>query len=300
MAEDQGCLRVALSDAARWCFSPHDADRHRLQHGLEFGLALAKARFAFFQFEQCGVAFTHRAARGQTRHYLPCQRQQHIALRRCEAGPGFGVDDTQHAERDAVSRHERRSGIEADIRLSDDQRVVLGARIGGQVRHDQQAGVIEPMLANRLRQRGAVERAADPGLEPLRLVAHKGDERGGSVADLGGEHDDVVELRLGPAPDDAIPLQCGESCPRGGTIGRLDPGSRLGAVGQEPARTCIHDDRIDRGSSHRAVHHLGRRRFLDSRSRRALAGDCVGHGPEAGSCVAAAGMVVSRRTSFSS
>ena len=77
-----------------------------------------------------------RAAKLQLRDHGSCEDLEGVRLLLGELTP-LVVDDAQRAEAIALGRDERSAGVEADVRLADDQRVVGEARILGGVLDDE-------------------------------------------------------------------------------------------------------------------------------------------------------------------
>ncbi len=230
------------------------------------------------------VARRERATQFHLRHHLPRERFERVGLhRRQPAGPRFGVDDAQHADRDAVRRREPRAGVETQVRRAGDERVVARARIAGQVLDDEQAGSREPEPADRLRQRRLAGVEPDPRLEPLAIVGDEADERDRRGAEISREVDDVVEARFRRRVEDRVVGQRrdarrGRVVDRRGSLVRRDAG-----VHQVDARFTITSPRTRRASSRRrrcaaSRSAAGRPRIPGSPRRGSTARDTCGTG----------------------
>ena len=71
----------------------------------------------------------------QFHHHLTRQQFQPFALKRRQIRPRRCVNDAQGAQRFAVTTDQRRAGVEADMRVAGDERIVRKSRVSGCVGH---------------------------------------------------------------------------------------------------------------------------------------------------------------------
>ena len=83
---------------------------------------------------------------------LAPQRVERLDLVRRQRA-GDAIDHTQRAERVAIGRDQRRAGVEADVRIAGDERIVAQPRIGAGVRDDEEVVLLDRMGAERNRPR---------------------------------------------------------------------------------------------------------------------------------------------------
>jgi hypothetical protein len=111
----------------------------------------------------------------------------------------LGVDHAQGAEVVALGVGQHRAGVEADVRIAGDQRIVDEARVQRGVldNHDLVCGQADRVVAKGLVARGLAAVQAVLGLEPLPLAIDQRDRRHRGVERLGGQTGDVIEHGFG-------------------------------------------------------------------------------------------------------
>ena len=148
----------------------------------------------------------HAAAVLKEEHRLPRQHHQYLRLFEGDAVARCKIEDAHSPERQASGRYDKGAGIEVDIRLVDDERVIRKARIRAQIRDDKHAWFVDGMAANRkLDWNFATE--ADIGFAPLTIGREKIEEGDGGTANDRSDPDQIVESRLGRSSDDVIQFQ---------------------------------------------------------------------------------------------
>ena len=174
-----------------------------------------EARFALRQLGGCRgelalllVGGAESAPQVQLCHHLTGQHPQGPVLEIGQAfRTGLGVDDAQGAERQPARTAKDDPGVEPDVRLAVDQRIVRETRVRRGVGNDE-VGI----LLNGERAEGDVlgrfqPFEADASLEPLAVFTDQADQRGRDVAEAAGQIDDIVERLLGSAARHAIGIE---------------------------------------------------------------------------------------------
>jgi hypothetical protein len=107
-----------------------------------------------------------------------------------------------------VGRHERGAGIEPDVRVAGDERIVGEAFVLQGIGHDERLVSIEQRVgAERVVARRLADRQADSRLEPLPLAVHQTDERDGRLGDERRNLRDVVVGLLRVGVEDVVAVQ---------------------------------------------------------------------------------------------
>lgn len=132
---------------------------------------------------------------GQLVLHPAAQRAQQPALGRAQLAR-LVVDDAQGSHRLAVGLH-RLAGVEADVRVAPDVRVVGEPRIGPGVLDEQLAVPLDGLGGEGVPARHHVLEA-DAGLGELPVLLDEVDPDHGDAEDLPGELGDPVEALLGP------------------------------------------------------------------------------------------------------
>ena len=125
------------------------------------------------------------------------ERPQNLALLVAQL-PRFAVDHAQGAHAAAVAQAHRCAGIEADVGLAGNERVVGKARVVQGIGHFENLVAQHCVRAeSHVTRCFAHPRQADVGLEPLALFIDKADQRDGRTAhQRSGEHQGI-ELGFG-------------------------------------------------------------------------------------------------------
>lgn len=86
---------------------------------------------------------------------------------------GLSIDDAERAASPAVLSHDRRSGVETDVRIVEDEWMVGEAVVAERVGDDKDpgGGFDDGMGAERIAPRGFGDVETDPGFEPLPIGA---------------------------------------------------------------------------------------------------------------------------------
>ena len=133
----------------------------------------------------------------QLRHHAAAQRAQRRALLGGQA-PGHPIHHAERAEGLAIGGDQRRTGVEAHLRAGHHEFAAGEARVRRGIRHFQQdVGVQDRLRAKRAVTRGLGGIHPDSRLEPLTPFVHQRDHRGRHLADVRGQHGQVVESFLG-------------------------------------------------------------------------------------------------------
>ena len=117
------------------------------------------------------------------------------------------IDDAQSAKRMTVARNERRTGIEADVRLAVHDRVFAEAHILESIVDDENPATPDGVRTERHAARRLGNRHPKTRLEPLPILVHERDERNRRAANLRREQDDVVEGLLRLRVEDPVAAQ---------------------------------------------------------------------------------------------
>ncbi len=107
---------------------------------------------------------------------------------------GNGVDEAQAAQVVVAPQDQGGSGIEADVRWSQDERVGGEARVLQRVFHHHDFGGPDGVVAEGILAAGFAHGQADLRLEPLPVRVHQTDERDGNAEKAAGQPRDAVEL----------------------------------------------------------------------------------------------------------
>jgi hypothetical protein len=124
---------------------------------------------------------------------------------------GRAIDDAERAEGEAILIDERSAGIEADVRVGNDQRIVAKAIIGQGVRDDK-----ELALQNSCGTKSDVARSfrcldAYARLKPLAVFVDERNQRDGCLANKRGKKSEVVERLFRVAIKDGVFLEGGDA-----------------------------------------------------------------------------------------
>ena len=147
-----------------------------------------------------------RTAQRQQRLDLAAERLQGLALPVVERAR-HAVDHAQRSHRMPRRRDQRRAGIEADVGIRPDQRVVGETFIGRSVVHDHQLGLQDRMRTERHVTRRLRGRQPDPRLEVLPVLVDQRHQCDRRAADLRGQEDEVVVFRFGERVENLEPAQ---------------------------------------------------------------------------------------------
>ncbi len=156
-----------------------------------------------------GIAVSLKALFEQS-HDLPTEPYQCAALRFVKLSR-LPVDDAESAEVVAVRRGQRRPGIEADVRVAGDQRVITKPRIPLCILDFEEALAFDGIGAERQLSWGFADIEAEAALEPLAMVVDQRDQRDGGAADIGSQLGEIVEGRLVRRVENLVAQQRGES-----------------------------------------------------------------------------------------
>jgi hypothetical protein len=135
------------------------------------------------------------AAQLQPYHHLPAHHPQRLLLCRTQLARD-PVEHTQRADRLSVRRHERRSRIEADVRVAGDERIVDEAFINVSVRHDEQTSLKNAVPAEGDVAWCLLRGHSHPRLEPLALLIDERDQRHRGLAEVRHQGGQLIELRF--------------------------------------------------------------------------------------------------------
>ena len=143
--------------------------------------------------------------------------------------PGDAVDDTEGAELEAVAGDQGGAGVEANVRVTDDQRIVGEARVGAGVRHLEDVVLQDGVGAEGERPRGLGGGQADARLEPLAMLVDEADQGDRCAADLAGELGEAVEGLLRRGVEDRVAQEGAQAGPLVVRQRRLVHGENLSA-----------------------------------------------------------------------
>ena len=124
---------------------------------------------------------------------------------------GLGIDQAEGAEAEAVAGDQRRTRVEADLRVAEDQRIVREAQVLGRVRHLQYPVFHDRKLAEGVLARRLVDSQADLGLEPLPGRIDQGNQADGDVELSRDQAGNTIECRFRRCVQDIESLQRGQS-----------------------------------------------------------------------------------------
>ena len=158
-------------------------------------------------FDRKDYSLSCACAQRQQRCCLARQHCQSIAM--CPADlPGASVDHADRTERDAGRSHDRRAGVEAQVRIARHERIRREARVErGVFNHQQRVGHFDGVGAKRMRPRHVGNRQADRGLVPLSMPVDERHQGNGRVADMGGKRGNIVVGGLGLGVEHAQIIQ---------------------------------------------------------------------------------------------
>ncbi len=121
------------------------------------------------------------------------------------------VDDAQRAEVVTVGRDQRRTRVEADVRLRKDQRIVLEARILAGIGDDEKLVAGQRVLAEGHARGGFAAVEADTGLEPLPIMVDQADKRDRRVEQPRRQARHPVERQFGLAVEHLVGVERAEA-----------------------------------------------------------------------------------------
>ena len=163
---------------------------------------------------------------------LACQCLQRLQLVR----PGCArlrVHDGQRAQGQAFGSDQRGTGVKADVRWPQHQRIAGKQRILRGVGHHERAALpVEPVGAKRHRTLCLAQGQAHRGLEPLALCVHQVDHRHGHAKELRCQLGQLVKRFFGGCIENGELVQ--------GLQPRQFRQGRHGSHGQKPARAGRH------------------------------------------------------------
>ena len=110
-----------------------------LEDDVEHSLLLPQRRVGRRSCLHFGSQPSGMATQLELADHLGGQDLQVGALKFCQR-PRFAAQDTQRPEDVAIRGHQRRAGVEAQVWIPRDQRIVDEARIEPGIGHDQQVG----------------------------------------------------------------------------------------------------------------------------------------------------------------
>jgi hypothetical protein len=228
------------------------------------------------------LAHTHLLAQFEVRDHLATERFEGLELLRAQVAHA-AIDHADRAHGATVRCDDRRTGIEADVGIAGDERVVGKALVFTGVPHDEHAVVEDRVRAEGDFARRLAHIEADDGLEPLPIRIDEADDRDRHVADARRERHDVVVDLLGQGVEDVVPPQRLESLLLVGRQGCAGHGG--GSLRERHRRTAT---RIWTRMARLAQHTMAPRdRLLPCPGRRACAGADWATPPSSAACCAA-------------
>ena len=109
----------------------------------------------------------------------------------------LAVDRAERADGVTVGGDQRGAGVEADPRVSEDERVVREALVHARVRDDEQRALLDrPLAEGDVARRLGRATEPDRGLEPLARSIDQRDRHDGDLAYGGDQRDHLVERYL--------------------------------------------------------------------------------------------------------
>ncbi|GJD92472.1 hypothetical protein BHAOGJBA_6026 [Methylobacterium hispanicum] len=166
----------------------------------------------------------------QLRHHGAGERLQDEELRLRERAR-LAVEDAERADGVALRRRQRDAGVEAQVRLAEDQGVGRPVRLRREVFENENVVLAQRLRAEAEMQRHCARRVSDGGLDPLPIGIDEVDVRHRRVAGLRRHLRDVVEGRLGRRVEDRVGVKGRQTT----GITRIE-GRRAGAGSQGTVR----------------------------------------------------------------
>ena len=140
---------------------------------------------------------------------LPGERPEGVGLHGAQV-PGHAVHHAQRPQGVPRVVAQRRAGVEADVRVARDQRVVVEPRVRGGVGNDEHVRFEDRVRAERGIPPAFRPRQAHPRLEPLAVGVDKADQGDWRPTHVRGEASRVVERLLGRRVQNVQPVQAAQ------------------------------------------------------------------------------------------
>ena len=146
------------------------------------------------------------AAQLELRHGLAAEDAEGVQLLRRQLARD-GVGHGERADGMTVHRAQRRTGIEPDEGITDDERMVGEALVAQRVLDDVEVGGVDGVGAERQPPWRLAQRHADPRLEPLSLPVDERQQRDGRLTHVGRDPGQIVQDPFGRRLQDLVALQ---------------------------------------------------------------------------------------------
>ena len=184
--------------------------RKGVDKGLEENFRGAEAFFNLpVLFERAGQ-LDHFASPLKLAHDLPAEQAQRLGLPGAER-TRRAVQDAQRAQRPALGRHQRRSGVEARARAPLEKWIGGKTLIPRRVLDDEQIAASDGLAAERTGPWRAGQLESEVRLEPKPRLVNDRNQRHRRGANAGGQPRQVVECRLGRRVEHGIAAERGQT-----------------------------------------------------------------------------------------